>query len=95
MYRRYWVTGSRPALASLYKRLRSTVLPTPRRPISKSLRTESQLHMRSSAMDEASIMSARPASSGEGVPTPGAKGFIIGSMIKQVYIGLSGIDKTI
>ena len=60
------------ASASNLIRLSNTVLPTPRRPYRMLLRAALPDRIRSSAMAARSISSSRPASSGGGVPAPGA-----------------------
>jgi hypothetical protein len=52
----------------------STVLPTPRRPVSTRLRSGRPRATRSSTMSNASSSLSRPASSGGRWPAPGAKG---------------------
>lgn len=54
---------------------RSTVLPTPRSPTMTMLFVGRPRRIRSSATRTVSRSSSRPASSGGGVPAPGAKGF--------------------
>ena len=68
------------ASASSRMRSSSTVLPTPRSPTSIALLAGRPIRARSRAMWTDSISAPRPASSGGGVPAPGAKGFRIGFM---------------
>ena len=59
--------------------LSSTVLPTPRRPVSRTLRSGRPRRMRSSTTSNWRRYSSRPASSGGRWPAPGAYGLVIGS----------------
>ena len=67
--------------AWLRSALSSTVLPTPRSPVSTSERSGRFLATRSSTTSKARSCSSRPASSGGRWPAPGAYGFRIGSTI--------------
>ena len=66
--------------ASFLIRSSNTVLPTPRSPTIKRLFVGRPRRTRSMATRTVSRSSSRPASSGGGVPAPGAKGFVIGSI---------------
>ena len=59
----------------------STVLPTPRSPVSTRLRSGRPRATRSSTISNASSSRSRPASSGGRCPAPGAKGLRTGSTI--------------
>ena len=64
--------------------LSSTVLPTPRSPISTRLRSGRRRSTRSSATSNALSSASRPASSGGRWPAPGAYGLRTGSMSRTV-----------
>ncbi len=72
----------------------STVFPTPRNPTIRMLLAGRPSRIRASAIRTVSRSSSRPASSGGGVPAPGAKGFVIGSIMSIILIfsNLSSID---
>lgn len=62
----------------------STVLPTPRRPVSTRLRSGRPRATRSSTTSKAETSLSRPASSGGRWPAPGANGLRTGSMPRTV-----------
>ena len=68
-----------PTSASSRMRSSSTVFPAPRKPTIKRLLLERPILVRSNATCAMRRISSRPASSGGGVPAPGAYGLLIGS----------------
>ena len=72
---------SRPGRPSERSALSSTVLPTPRRPVSTRERSGRPRATRSSTTSKACSCSSRPASSGGRWPAPGAYGLRTGSTI--------------
>src|SRR5660398_120737 len=71
--------------------LSSTVLPTPRSPVSIRLFSGRPINTRPSKMRACSRIGARPANSGGGEPAPGEKGFLIGSIFYPVITSSSNI----
>ena len=76
-------TGQPASLAWARNVNSSTVLPTPRRPDSTIGWNEFPAAARPIRTSQASISPSRPASSGGGVPAPGAYGLAIGSMLRS------------